>query len=1397
MSHFGILTSFDHNTGTWQVYKNRLSQWFIANDITKDSDTTGAKRRAILLSALGEATYKLAADLALPKLLHDLPYEDIHKILDAHFSPKRCVFGERFKFYSAVQKEGESYTEWAARLRGLTEHCSFSNLEEALRDRFIMGMLSGKEREKLFALEPGKVTLAKAVELAESVRNARAGAAPAQASSSPDQLFKIATKPSVSANAKVKCAVCGFKNHTTEQCRFANYTCRKCNKKGHLNRMCKKINYVENESVGENGDDGELLNIRTVNGEPMTEIIDVNGVRMKFQYDCGSAVTAISEQVYLQYFEHVPLSQPNKRLHTYIGGNICCVGIAPLVFSFWGKPHTFDVHVIRNGGPPILGRDFMAHYGLGITTPVHFCESSNNFLDILQKQYPAVFSDELGTFNKYKIKLFLKSDSKPIFFKARPMAFALRQKVENELERLVRVGILKPVEYSEYASPVVPVLKRDGSLRLCADYSVSINKQLLVEQYPLPTAQELFTKLHGGQQFSKLDLSQAYAQCVLDDESQKLTCINTHKGLFLYTRLVYGLASAPAIFQRVMECVLAGMDGVLCMLDDVLVTGANREEHLTRLRAVLQRLQDAGLTLQKAKCDFFKDELEYLGYTINKHGLKKSPKKVDAIVNAPTPTNVASLQSFLGLVNYYRNFVPSASSLLSPLYQLLQKGSKWVWNTEHNDAFMAIKKHLSSDQLLAHYNPNATIILTTDASPYGLGAILSLIDDDGVERPVSYASRTLNAAEKRYSQLQKEATSIIFGVRRFHQYLYGRTIPFVLRTDHKPLISIFGPYKGIPEVSANRLQRYAMFLCAYNYTIEYIRSADNSADYLSRATLPGDSCTGSQSGHETSAGAEFIDDRASYINFVVDDTLPITFNTLREECIRDLTLRQVIKYVQDGWPRKISDSDIRPYFLCRNQLSVENGCLMRGHKIVIPSRLQTKILAELHKSHLGIVKCKAEARSRLWFPGIDKAIESTIGSCLVCSQLRPTPPRAPLAVWPYPQQVFYRIHTDILGPVNNKSYLVVVDAYSKWVEVYLLNNTTSNAIIAKLYDFMSRFGLMHTLVSDNGTCFSSNEFAHFCAVNGISHITSPAYNPASNGQAESFVKVVKKGIRACLLSSSAKEVDQNLLKYLFDYRNSVHTTTGVSPAQLVFGRKLRSRLDLIIPNVPAAAPPSPDTLADVVNYKQCLQTKAYGGTNKQCFKPGDKVMFKKYLSNSKFTWNRGVVIKRLGKTVYIVQDSVTALQLKKHKNQLVAFTGTVTNNKQSGTIDRDTTTIESTSGDDIDLSLSELCREEPEMTRPETAEPPQSPTVEGSGTTPTSTATTPPDLQTGEAAPPTASADDGDHDEFFEAREQSHGTEGAQDAEAQLEAVSPSRTAGQMSLRPVPRVDYKPFFCIM
>lgn len=1271
MAHFGILSSFDHNLQSWETYKSRLKQWFIANDINSQSDGVGIKRRAILLSALTDGTYKLAADLAIPKDLQDVPYNDIIKILDNHFTPKRCGFTERYNFYSAVQQAGESHLQWAARLRGLTAHCGFANVEEALRDRFVMGTTPGPERDKLFAQDLTELTLAKAVELAQSMRCARVAAATATAAAassvSQDNLFQMGKASNTSKSVPVheKCSVCGRTNHKSSQCRFANYKCKKCNNKGHLRNMCK-VKYVATDGgndVSEEDDDGKSLNnIRTVRGEPMTETVVINGLQLVFEIDSGAPVTVISEDTYKEYFSSFPLSTVRNSLFSYTGSRMECLGVTLMPITYMGITHSIKVHVIRKGGPPLLGRDFLALFNLQLT-PCNFVSNSNDLLTQLQLDYPDLFSDKLGTYNKHQIKLRLCDNAKPVFYKPRPIAFALREAIDKELNRLLELGIIKPVEHSDYASPIVPVLKRDGSVRLCADYSVSINKQLVIEHYPLPSVRELFSKLHGGQQYSKLDLSMAYKQLVLDEKSQELTCINTHRGLFKYTRLCFGLASAPSIFQRTMENLLAGMDGVLCLLDDILVTAENSTIHMNRLKAVLQRLQDAGLTLQKGKCEFFKDEINYLGYVLNKTGLKKTPEKIKAIIDVPLPTDIQKLQSFLGLVNYYRNFVPNASSILNPLYGLLKKGTKWSWDREHNDAFIEIKNILASDQVLAHYNPDAKLILTVDASPSGLGAILSQVGADEIERPISFASRTLNTAEKKYSQIQKEATAIIFGVRRFHQYLYGRSTPFTLRTDHKPLISIFGPYKGVPEVSANRLQRYAIFLSAYNYNIEYIRSADNSADYLSRASLPELKHTQSEAsrsavvaGRGSSRGEIDPVDLATYVNFVVRGNMPIKLVDLQQTTYNDVTLNKVIHFVLNGWPTKTSDLHIKPYFLCRSQLSYENGCLMRGHKVVIPEKLRPMILSELHSSHIGIVKTKAEARSRFWYPGIDAALETMISSCDVCNQLRPTPPRAPLASWQHPPKPFLRLHTDFLGPINGHTYLVIVDAYSKWVEVFdMHSNTASSATIEKIYEFMSRYGLPQTIVSDNAAVFTGQEFQSFCTLNGITHLTSPAYHPASNGQAESYVKIVKRGIKSSILSSlNHNDSKSKLLKYLFDYRNSVHSVTGFSPAHLVFGHKLRSRLDLCHPS---ESLPSLTSLADNVRHKQFLQRKAYGGKNEKKFDTGDEVLYKKYTNKNKFTWCRGLVLKNLGNVMYLIKDGITLTSVKKHKNQIVLYKG--------------------------------------------------------------------------------------------------------------------------------------------
>ena len=340
------------------------------------------------------------------------------------------------------------------------------------------------------------------------------------------------------------------------------------------------------------------------------------------------------------------------------------------------------------------------------------------------------------------------------FHKPRSVPYAIRSAIEQDLERLESSGIIEKVQYSDWVAPVVPVPKGDGGIRLCGDYKVTVNPVLKVDQYPVPTPEDLFATLAGGQTFTKLDLSQAYQQVCLEPESCKHVTINTHKGLYQYTRLPFGVASAPAVFQQLMEKILQAVPGVVVYLDDILITGKNEGEHLANLQQVLERFKQYGIRLKQAKCRIMKPSVDYLGYCIDKNGLHTLLEKISAIQDAPRPKSVKKLRSFLGLVNYYGRFIRDLSTVTYPLNRLLCKGIQWGWNRSCEQAFKQLKQKLVSCEILAHYNPDLPVKLDCDASAYGVGAVLSHQYPNGTERPIAYASRTLSSAEKNYAQIK-------------------------------------------------------------------------------------------------------------------------------------------------------------------------------------------------------------------------------------------------------------------------------------------------------------------------------------------------------------------------------------------------------------------------------------------------------------------------------------------------------------------------------------------------------------------------------------------------------------------------------------------------------------------
>ena len=859
--------------------------------------------------------------------------------------------------------------------------------------------------------------------------------------------------------------------------------------------------------------------------------------------------------------------------------------------------------VVQGAGPTLLGRNWLQHNW----QEIHHVRSES--LQSVLDKYSTVFQEGLGTLEGFEAKIHVDPDARPRYFRHRSVPYAMRDKVEAELERLQAEGTLEPVDVSDWAAPIVPVVKSDRkSVRICGDFRITVNPVSKLDDYPTPKIEDLFARIQGGETFTKIDLSQAYQQLPLDEESKKYCVINTHKGLFRYTRLPFGVSSSGGIFQRVMDGLMQGIPGVVCYTDDILITGPTNEDHLKSLEEVLKQLTKAGLRACLKKCKFIQPSVEYLGYKIDKHGLHPLPDRVEAIHNAPAPQNISELKSYLGLLTYYGKFLPNLSTVLFSLYRLLRKDVPWRWTEEEEDTeFRQSKELLTSPSLLAHYDSMLPLSLACDASAYGIGAVLAHVGSDGTERPLGYVSQTLTRAKRNYSQLQKERLSCVFGVKKFHNYLFGRS--FELITDHKPLLGLLKEDKPVSVHASPRVKRWALFLGAYEYQLTFRDTkAHANADALSRLPLPIEPAT-------TEVPPELV-----LLARHLRDS-PVTAGDIRNWTAKDRVLAQVSQFVLQGWPSTKCGADLEVYTAKQSQLSMYEGCILWGSRVVIPPQGRDAVLQELHEGHPGMSKMKSLARMYVWLPGIDDDVERCVRQCDRCQQVQSSPPPAPLHPWSWPTRPWARLHIDYAGPFEGKMLLVVVDAHSEWIEVFPSTNATSSTVISCLRPLFARFGIPETIVSDNGSCFVSEEFEHFLGANGIKHYTSAPYHPSSNGLAERVVQIVKRGLR----KESEGDLNLRLSKTLLNYLLAPQSTTGVSPSELLLGRRIRTRLDLLKPHT-----------ADRVERRQSQQ-KAQHDTRARPrkFELGETVFVKNFGPGQK--WLPGKVVEMTGPVSYRVE----------------------------------------------------------------------------------------------------------------------------------------------------------------
>ena len=809
-----------------------------------------------------------------------------------------------------------------------------------------------------------------------------------------------------------------------------------------------------------------LIEARKEKVPPMKTTIFVEEVPLCMEIDTGASVSLISEATFKNELGRQPPIQPAvTQLRTYSGQRVPVLGRINVRVRAEKIEKYLPLLVVKGRGSDLIGRDWLTELSLNWTNVKQVRQSSEHpQLQQLLEKFADVFKPELGEYSGPKVSLPLRPNARPRFLKARNVPFALKEKVEKQLEKEIEQGILKSVSSSAFASPIVPVLKTDGSIRICADFKQTVNPAVMPDTYPLPRIEELFTKLTGGKLFSKLDLSQAYSQLPLDEAAQQLCTVNTSKGLLRYTRLPFGVAPAVGIFQRLMDGLLQGVPNVACFIDDLIITGTDEDNHLQSLERVLQRLQQCGLRCGLNKCRFMEDSVTYLGHKIDAAGLHPLPDKVDAIVRAPAPRNVTQLRSFLGLVNYYSKCLPRLSDELAPLHRLLVRDARWHWGKEQDAAFCRCKTLLSRSPVLAHYDKDKPLLLECDASPYGVGAVICH-SENGVNRPIAFASRSLHPAEAKYSQLEKEALAIVFGVKKFHAYLYGRD--FTLISDHKPLLGLLHETKAIPALASGRIQRWALLLAGYSYRMQH-RSGSSllCADALSRLPLPERPCAA-----PTPAEVVLMMEQL--------DEGPVTSAQVRAWTRRDKNLSRVVRFLETGrWPDSVPP-ELQPYSSRAEQLSLQDGCVLWGSRVLVPPPGREALLQCLHQGHQGASRMKTLARGYFWWPRLDFDIEQLARRCGNCLELQRSPAPFPLQPWPWPDKPWSRIYIDYAGPIEGKMLLLLVDAHSKWIDAHVTSSSSSEVTIRKLTQSFATHGVPEILVSDNGPNLVSNEMEAF------------------------------------------------------------------------------------------------------------------------------------------------------------------------------------------------------------------------------------------------------------------------------------------------------------------------------
>ncbi|XP_055622495.1 uncharacterized protein K02A2.6-like [Toxorhynchites rutilus septentrionalis] len=1112
----------------WKVWKESLECFFAAYDIT-DQRVMRAKMLHMGGSAL-QTVFKNLEDHDHVPLVSLVPrwYDVAVEKLDAFFEPRHQNTSERRKLRQIKQNSGERFTDYVIRLKQQVGECGFerygADIEEILKniyltDAVVEGCSSNEVRRMILLKDlPFKDIEAFGVtqegvdqQLVEITQSGTHTMDKVYSAHSQNRDRRSAVRDNSNRVSMKKCYNCGRQGHlsTSPMCPARGQQCRNCKNYGHFEKLCRKRKSTRSEPSQKNqirviesiSNDNDL-NVVVPEDNPTQDKVyyafysgnesnmltcSIGGVSTEMLVDSGADANLISEVSWVKMknsrISVYSSTRGSSRILRAYGSDIPLTILGTFVADITIGEKTIQAEflVVKGGQRCLLGDRTAKQLGvLKIGLHVNRVENSTQ-----------PFSKIRGI----TAYIPMNPEAIPVFQPMRRIPLPLEQAVAKKIDELLKRDIIEiKTGPTCWVSPLVIVGKANGEPRLCVDLR-RVNEAVLREHHPMPVVEDYIARLGRGLIWSKLDIREAFLQVELAEESRDVTTFMTNRGLFRFKRLPFGLVTAPELFQKAMDEILADCSGTYWYLDDIIVEGKDIEEHDNRLEKVLSRLKDRGVELKWEKCQFWVTELEFLGHQISRNGISPSESKVAALMSFREPENEAEVRSFLGLANYLNRFIPHLATIDEPLRKLLVKGTKFEWTSRESESFQSIKMALSNVSNLGFYKVEDRTAVVADASPQGLGAILLQINDENVQRVISFASKSLTETERRYCQTEKEALAVVWSVERFQYYLLGRKFNILTDSIQEPK-----PFDQSEEIFVREVA---------------IQAANCAA---------------------------------------------LTWNEIVQATEIDDEISKVLEILRNGDMQNLSVE----YRVVANELCNFQGVLLRNDRIVVPFSLREKVLITAHQGHPGIVMMKSHLRSNVWWPKMDQAVERFVKRCRGCVLVAAPEAPEPMQRSHLPSSPWQTLALDFLGPLpEGQHVLVVVDCYSRYIEVVEMDTTTTKDVTRELMTMFSRYGIPSFLKADNAPQISSDceEFNEFCSTNGIKLLNTIPYWPQSNGEVERQNRSILKRLR--ISQELGKDWRNELRLYLLTYHSSKHPTTGKSPAELMFGRQIKSKLPTI------------------------------------------------------------------------------------------------------------------------------------------------------------------------------------------------------------------------------------------